>query len=75
MNLSRIVTFPRSIATLSLLAALVASATVTGAPKTVSADTPLADTQSEFIMSDGRICNPRWGCNLPDLGTEAPARP
>jgi hypothetical protein len=74
MNLSRIVTFPRSLATLSLLAALVASATATAAPKSARADNPRADTHSDLIMSDGRICNPRWGCTLPNLGTQATVR-
>ena len=62
MNLSRIITFRRSLATLSLLAGLAASATATAAPKAARADTARADTHSDLIMSDGRICNPRWGC-------------
>ena len=60
MTLSR--TLARPLATLSLIGALVAPATLIAAPSKAA-----VDTQNDFIMSDGRICNPRWGCNGPDL--------
>jgi hypothetical protein len=68
MTLSLI--FTRSLATLSLFGALAVPATLIAAPST-TAPSPAApssthvDTQSDFIMSDGRICVPRWGCNTP----------
>ena len=58
MSPSRLFSLTRSLATLSLLAAAIVPATLTAAPSTAR-----ADMQSDFIMSDGRICNPRWGCN------------
>jgi hypothetical protein len=68
MTLSRI--FARSLATLSLITALAAPATLVAAPSTAQ-----ADTQNDFIMSDGRICNPRWGCTAPDVSTDRAVLP
>ena len=53
-----------------LFAALVAPAPLVAAPSKVH-----TDAQNDFIMSDGRICNPRWGCNAPDVGTEVSVLP
>ena len=44
--------------------ALSAPATIAATPTlnaSASAPQPAANAQG-FIMSDGRICNPRWGC-------------
>jgi hypothetical protein len=45
------------IAAPSFAATLVSGASISSQP-TVA---PAPETQG-FIMSDGRICNPRWGC-------------
>ena len=68
MTLSRI--FIRSLATLSLIAALAAPTALSAAPSTVQ-----PESENDIIMSDGRICNPRWGCNAPDLGAAPTVRP
>jgi len=58
---------PRAL--LAVPAALVAAAALIGSPAALATPAggapqaaPTAATTQGIIMSDGRICNPRWGC-------------
>jgi hypothetical protein len=56
---------PRAL--LAVPAALAAAAALIGSPAALATPTPAqavptGATPQGIIMSDGRICNPRWGC-------------
>lgn len=66
-NLVRLMTHATAIGTFaSLGAASMTSANPAAAVTTTSAfelnAAPAAPSPQGIIMSDGRICNPRWGC-------------
>jgi hypothetical protein len=47
----------------AVLAAVSAPASIAATPTLSAAVAPIPGTTAQgFIMSDGRICNPRWGC-------------
>ena len=48
-------------ASMTLASPVAAAAVTTTSQPDVNAAT-LASSQQSIIMSDGRICNPRWGC-------------
>lgn len=51
---------PAAAVAVGALASPVAAVTATSQPD--GSDAPRAASPQGFIMSDGRICNPRWGC-------------
>ena len=51
-----------SLAAASMALASPAAAAVTTTSQPDANEATLAGSQQSIIMSDGRICNPRWGC-------------
>jgi hypothetical protein len=61
MRTTRLLALPAAMLAVALSAPASIAATPTSLNSTASAPVPGADVQG-IIMSDGRICNPRWGC-------------
>jgi hypothetical protein len=60
MRLTRLLALPIAALVVAVSAPASIAATPTLSP--VSASPTVAPTTQGIIMSDGRICNPRWGC-------------
>ena len=59
MFISRLLALPVA----AVLVAVSAPASIAATPASDVAAAPIPGTTAQgIIMSDGRICNPRWGC-------------
>ena len=58
----RLLTFITTLLLLTAFSVAQATPAVLGSATTTTTIAPAPAPTTQIIMSDGRICNPRWGC-------------